>query len=288
MTDTLILTVDCAYPFDYSRAPKGTRVVLGYVGQLHETPHIWTAVEITAARRAIGAWAPIWTVPPTGLNAQVGMQSGNGMRAALEAMNYPKAAPVFLDVEHRTWAESPTRAIEGVDAWELTMAQGGWHNAHAYLPAAAKRGWAADWTGVRPTSLPTYLVGQQYAGGQDGDRYDLSVFRASIFDALLTKGTVTPVSLTTDDKAWIVAQLHAVQTNTLNYWERGAWDAWKDHPFPYSQKAIFDLVTKLHVEITQGLPASGGASALASQIAVALGPDIARAVAAELSKRLAT
>lgn len=288
MTEPLVLTVDCAYPFDYSRAPAGTKVVLGYVGQFGCTPHIWQPSEIATARAAIGAWAPIWTPPQGTFNWSNGAQAANGMHVALEAMNYPKAGPVFLDIEHATWAADPNGVGLGIREWQVTMTVAGWPNSHAYVPAAAGYGWAADWTNVRPTSLPDNLVGQQYAGNVDGGRYDLSVFRASIFDALLTKGTVDTVALTTEDKAWIAAQLGTVQTNLLNTWERSAWDTRPTQPFPYSLKAIFELVTQLQTEITQGLPASGGASALASQIAVALGPDLGAAVATELSKRLAT
>lgn len=284
----LVLVADSAFPFDYSRLPSDVVCQLGYVGQLHETPHVWTADEVAHARQAVGAWAPIWTVPPSGFTVDVGKQAGNGMASALTALNYPHDGPVFLDVEHKTWAENPSRAMDAVAAWTETMAAHRWPNAHAYLPLAAGKGWLAHWTGIRPTSLPAGAVGLQYINALDGDRYDLSVFDRSIFTPLLTTGDNPMANLDAADQKWITDQLIAVQTNVLNHIEGMWYNGWTGHPNEVNLSAINTMVK--HLTTVANAPSTGGVdvSALASALGTALGPQLAGAIAVELSKRLAT
>lgn len=177
----LLLAADMAWPLDdYTRLPKGVRVVLGYVGG--ETPHVWTAGEIAKAEAAIGMWWPIWTAPNPNarLDATQGRHDGLQMVAALRSLEANTNVPVFYDVEQSTYAASPSGARSAWQAWQQVMRAAGHPHAYPYLPWSAGYGWAANWANTRPYSLPAGLIGWQYEGNVNGRGYDLSVFDAAL------------------------------------------------------------------------------------------------------------
>lgn len=282
----LVEVADAAYPFDYTRLPAAVKVVLGYVGQHLETPHVWTADEIATVHAHGLAWGPIWTPPQGHFTADDGLQAGDMMRDALGRLGYTKAGPVFLDIEKHTYDAHPADTRAGVSAWEATMVEGGWTITCPYLPTTAGSGWVADWTGTKPTSLPNAWDGQQYAGEVDGGRYDLSVFRSSIFTALLNQGDTTMSTLDAQDKAWIVAQLSTVQTNLHTQINACYTDNEENSPHPSANVHILAAVNEVLTAV-KGIPkAEIDAKTLAADILVQLGPAVATDVAAELAKRL--
>lgn len=179
----LVKAADCAFPFDYSILPDDVTVILGYVGEYGNTPHIWSTQEVTAARDTGRIWCPIWVTPQRGLVQADGVHAARGMVAALVQYRHPKHLPVFLDIEYASYHANPVGAMGAVQAWQFGMAAAGWQNAIAYLPKEAGAGWIADWTGVDPTSLPVGWRGEQYAGNVDHGRYDLSEFDPTLFHA---------------------------------------------------------------------------------------------------------
>ncbi|HET6909071.1 MAG TPA: hypothetical protein VFH54_07020 [Mycobacteriales bacterium] len=177
----LRLVADAAYPFDYSKLPAGVGAVAGYVGG--DTPHVWTPAEIAAVKATGRQWWGIWTAPSTGevLTSRQGSNDGADMASALNRIGYPKTLPVFYDIEQGTWNASPAGARAAISAWKTALHAAGWASAYAYVPLAAGFDWIADWTGRAPETLPTGVIGQQWAGNQDGDTYDLSSFTDTLF-----------------------------------------------------------------------------------------------------------
>lgn len=176
---SFIDAADAAYPPNYSTLPKNVSVFLGYVGAPYCTPHIWSVREAQIAKEAVGDWWPIWTVHYSPVNADYGTWCAQGMVAKL-AEGYPVThdTPVFLDVEQITInhsGRSNSRAC--VEAWISGMARAGYNKAYAYCTDKVGGQWLPHWTNVRPTSLPTDLVGWQY---RNAGAYDLSVFDAKI------------------------------------------------------------------------------------------------------------
>jgi len=165
----LVIGCDGAYPFT---PPAGCQIVLGYVGEAGETPHVWTTAEIEAARQ--GHWfAPIWT-PPQSANFD-GVAAADGMASALGALGYPEDGPVFLDVERSTWDAGGAGSANN---WQTRMQSHGYTQPYCY-----GREWVAHWDlpageiGPAPTVLPAGCIGEQYA---DAGPYDLSVFDDSL------------------------------------------------------------------------------------------------------------
>lgn len=180
----LVLVADAAYPFDYGLLPPACRVVLGYVGGVNMTPHIWSVDEVAACRRAGRLWYPIYTVPMRRLNAFDGTQAAANMLPALGRHGIGPSEPKFLDIEYSAYAADPAGALACADAWKFGLQSAGHGNGHAYLPLAAGRDWVAHWTHVRPSTLPAGVVGIQYDNALANDAYDLSVFDPRIFPHL--------------------------------------------------------------------------------------------------------
>lgn len=286
MTEQLVLTADAAFPFDLTTLPKGVSVVLGYVGQLHCTPHIWTADEVAKVRTHGYQWAPIW-VPPVGMfTRELAEQAMNGMSDALVGYDYPAAGPVFLDIEEHVYALAPETTVAACRTWEAGMVARGHSAAVAYLPGAANHGWRAKWDNVRPTMLPDYLQGWQYSGEDAGGRYDLSVFRPEVFTAL-TGGTTEGGTVAADvTQAWITAQLKQLQENVFQVLNGHYNNTWEGHQFTNSQTAIMGEVQAVLAKVDGLGSGAVDVAALAAELSKAIAPVIAADVLNGLAERL--
>lgn len=180
-TTNLVSAADAAYPFDYGILPAGVDIVLGYIGGVQATPHIWTLEEVKACRAAGKHWYPIYTVPMRELTVTDGYLAARNSLPALAAHGIGLADPKFLDIEYSAYMANPVGALGCAAAWKAGLAAHGHTNAWAYLPLAAGRDWLAHWTGRRPTILPAGVAGIQYDHALAGDAYDISVFRSSVF-----------------------------------------------------------------------------------------------------------
>jgi len=188
----LIRVADGAYPQDsYAFLPDDVKVWAGYLGG--RTPHPWTVTEIDAARANGLTWWGIWTAPDRrAITAMDGTADGAGTVQRLTEIGYPKADPVFYDVEYGAWHANPTGARAAISMWKHALAAAGYRHAYAYVPLSAGFDWIAHWTGTRPTSLPAGVVGIQYAHALANDRYDISVFDPSLLHT--TGGTDMPIT----------------------------------------------------------------------------------------------
>lgn len=183
MATGLVLAADASTPPPYSKLPRGTKVVLGYVGLADCTPHVWTVAEAQTARRHGYVWWPIVTVAESGLSANDGRLAAQHMAGVLPGYRHPAAAPVFLDVEHQALADDLAGARACVTEWTAAMHAAGYQRAYAYCDPAAGGKWLPDWTGEQPKSLPSALVGWQFEGSESHPGFDLSVFRADLLTA---------------------------------------------------------------------------------------------------------
>lgn len=204
----LLHAADAAYPFDLALLPEDVHHVLGYVGAWGATPHIWTAAEVAAVQAGGLRWHPIWTVPQRALTAADGHDAATRMLAALPTYPLEAGCPVFLDVESSAYNADPAGAVACVNAWRAGMAAGGHPTAVAYLPASTMAGWIANWTGVRPDTLPPTVKGWQYASDRMlGKPFDLSVFDPATLGATIPaptrEDTMTPDELTAAVRAAI-------------------------------------------------------------------------------------
>lgn len=181
MATGLVLAADASTPPTYSKLPRGVKVVLGYVGLPGCTPHIWTHAEAQTARRHGYTWCPIVTVPESGLSAADGREAAAHAATVLPGYRHPSGLPVFLDVEQHALDDDLAGARACVSEWTARMHAAGYLRAYAYCDPAAGGAWLPDWTGERPKSLPSRLVGWQYEGPERHPEYDLSVFRADLF-----------------------------------------------------------------------------------------------------------
>lgn len=286
MTD-LIDVVDAAFPFDYRLLGASVKVVLGYVGQYRETPHVWTQSEVDAVRKAGRVWAPIHTPPPGTLTADTGRQAANAMRSELAGYDYPAGGPVFLDIEAGSYFADPGGAKDCAGAWAAEMRSDGHDYAVPYLPLAAGIGWRAGWGGPKPTVLPPFIVGWQWRGAPTtGKPYDESVFDPAVFAALLgTEDDDMP--LNTADKAWIADQLETVQTGLAAKMTAYAWDSDPKNPMP---AALVHLGAKLDETLAaiKAVPAGTvNVDTLAGELAVRLGPTLGAALVTALAAKLA-
>lgn len=191
MVQALLLAADASKPPTYSKLPRGTKVVLGYVGLAGCTPHVWSVAEAQTARRHGFTWAPIVTVAESGLNAGDGREAAAHMIAVLPGYRHPHGSPVFLDVEHAAILDNPDGSRACIDAWTAGMHAGGYPRAYAYADPSVGGTWLPDWVKDRPKSLPSALAGWQYEGSGKHPEYDLSVFRADLWSAAPVAHTPT-------------------------------------------------------------------------------------------------
>ena len=285
MTAT-VLAADAAFPFDYGRLPHGVSVIMGYTGQQGCTPHIWTEDEVKAAQATGRTWVPIHTPPQTGLTPDLGKQAGNLMVAELRRYQLPPHVPVFLDVEHSSWAANPAGARAAVADWQAVMRADGHPQAWAYLPAQAQAQWVADWVGAAPQHFAPGVIGVQYAGNVDGGRYDLSVFSAEVFAPPPPPPTPKPTSLTVGDQEWLVAQLTKVQANLAAKLSAYVWDDNPHYPEPVALthlSAKLDQLVRLHTDAP--IPPTQ-VQELAAEVAKLLGPILGTDVVVALGKAL--
>lgn len=280
------VAADAADPFDYSRLPRSVKVILGYVGQLYCTPHVWTPDEVAHARNRGYLWAPIHTPPQVPFNAELGKQAGNLMVTELERYPLLGPEPVFLDIEHSSWAANPAEAMRGVAAWRQVMHDHGHRQAYAYLPWAAGTDWGANWINTRPSGIPDGYVGWQYAGGVDGDRYDLSLFRPGVFAELADRTKGFPMNLDADAQKWIVTQLETVRHDIVEVLREISSDSVPKHPHAHALVHI-----KAELDGLVNLVKAGGAGTvnvdqLAAAIVAKLGPGVADQVRVTLGRSL--
>lgn len=175
---SLVHAADAAYPPALQLLPLDCRVVLGYAGELHCTPHVWTRAEADAYRDAGKEWWPIWVPPQGDLARQSWVDAVQGAVAACQALGVRKTDPVFVDIEAGSWQLNAAGAGRFLWGWKAGMKKAGYLRPLGYVPKAAGLDWVADWTGVRPTSLPAGVVGVQYRNAVAAGAYDLSVFDA--------------------------------------------------------------------------------------------------------------
>lgn len=286
MTDTLWHVADQAYPTDPALMPADVRVVLGYVGGAADTPHVWTVDEVARVQAHGKLWAPIHTVPRHWVGSDLGRLAATSMIVELRRYPYPSHGPVFLDVEHATYAEAPAQVLAQVADWQRDMHAAGHGVALAYLPWSAGRQWAANWTGVRPTVLPDNLQGWQYQQAVNGRGYDLSVFRAGVFATLAdTKGS-TMAGLTQADKDWMVAQLTKVRDQLLTTLGAEHSDSDKLHPHPAANVHLLALLRKIDAQTSDSSGAGVNVDQLAQAVAAHLGPVMGGQLVQALSRQL--
>lgn len=288
MTSDLIDVADAAVPFTYSALPSAVKVVLGYIGEWGETPHVWSTQEADSARRQVGAWAPIWCPPQGRMTADTGYLAADKAAAALPQYGYPLDGPVFFDVERSSWDADTDGAIGAIRAFKLRLRAHGYPLGIPYVTIDANTGWAAGWVPSRPTSLPPNLAGQQWSGNAYNGMCDLSVFHRSVFAALLDPED-NDMPLDKDDKAWVVAQLAIVRADIMaDIGKLHSGGPGKTPEWPKNVASVYDQVAKL-AKASSG--ASGGAvdpEVLAAALAARLGPALGESVATALAKRLAT
>lgn len=171
--------VDASRLPDLAGLPAVIRVVCGYVGAPDTTPHVWTPDDAQAVRATGREWWPIWVAPVRALTANDGLTAGQAMARVLPFYSLPPSTPVFYDVERTAWDADPAGANLAIAAWQQVMRTAGHARAYAYRPAGTGPGWQADWTDVRPGSLPPGVVGIQWSGSGSLD-YDRDVFDAAL------------------------------------------------------------------------------------------------------------
>lgn len=208
---SLISAADAAYPFDYTQLPAGVSVVLGYVGMSGSTPHVWSTSEVDAVRAAGYTWCPIVVPPQRGLSTADGDTIADVMIRALPQYQYPLGGPVFVDIERGSYDADPAGAADAVTRWRARMDAAGYPAAYAYWPKITGYTWLPKWVARRPRRLPAGVIGQQWAGGVDGDRFDLSIFTPAVFAGLDVNPQGGPVSLDKAAQQFIVTQLDQVQ-----------------------------------------------------------------------------
>lgn len=286
MSQLLVDTADAAYPFDYELLPPRVRVVLGYVGESGETPHIWSTQEVAACRAAGLTWCPIIVPPQRALTRTDGIRAAQAMARALPQYGYGKGGPVFLDVERGSYDADPAGARDAVYAWRAGMRRAGWPDAYAYWPGVGVFTWCPDWTGHRPDTLSDGVAGVQYAHADDDHPYDRSVFHPAVFPTVTPTGKDPAMQLDKDDQAWLVEQLGQVQANldahlsALHHGKAGRWD------YAANLVEISKAVRAAGVPGTPAATVTADTARIAAAIADALGPRLAGQVAAELSRRL--
>jgi hypothetical protein len=287
MAEKLLQAADAAEPFDYALLPKGVSVVLGYIGQAGETPHVWSTAEAGHARKTVGAWAPIWVPPQGAMRAEDGHVAGVAAVQALRQYDYPEHGPVFFDVEEHSYAANPAGALAAVEAFRQAVHAHGSYVGIGYLPAAAKQGWVAHWVKRKPATLPVSIAGQQWTNAKPGQPFDLSVFHPSVFAALTDPPKVDPVPTEAVTQQYLVDQLRILQGNIeahIDLLHSGGKDG---KQWPRNVVSTYDLVATVNQTLNDHVGASLDVKALAADLASQLGTDVARAVVALLAKHLA-
>lgn len=285
----LIDVADMAYPLaDYRVLLGKATVVAGYLGG--DTPHTWTPAEVATVRGAGLVWWGIWTAPSRGqrLTGAQGAADGAHTVAALRSIAYSAALPVFYDIERGSYDASPGGAGAAWRAWQNSLATAGYRHAWPYLPASAAYGWAANWTGTRPGSVPHGTVGVQYARNTEGGTYDLSVFSRTALGLGATNLGDTVADLTAADKAWIKAEIdagiHALSVQASAY----VWDNNAANKEPCAHVHIKADTAAILARLATVTPGSVDTAALAAAVSKTLGASLAADVADVLARRLAT
>lgn len=282
----MIHVADCAYPTDWHDLPHDVQVVLGYVGAVEGTPHVWTAAEVASVHKVGRVWAPIWTPPQAGFGPEAGRRAAAGMLAQLVMRKYPKAGPVFLDIERSTWVAGPGTVSAGIEAWKRGMRAGGWSQAYAYVPAAAQFDWVADWVNTPPVHLAPGVVGVQYAGEVLGGRYDLSVFNPAVFAGILNPPKVDPVTLTAADQKWLTDHLATPLHDMRLALGRIYTDNDPANARPFALRHLSAKLDQLALDVAKPRPVTVDPKALATELAAVLGPDLGTQLVHHLAAQL--
>lgn len=187
----MIEGVDTAYP--HASYPPWAKVVCGYAGG--HTPHQWTPTEVAAVRDSGRHWWAIWTsLNSSGtLTAALGAADAKAMAARLPVYGYSKNDPVLYDVEPAIFDRDPAGARAAITAWKAGMHAAGYPKAYVYTVARQGGDWIANWTNVKPRSIPAGKIGVQYGGDQGG--FDYNVFADSLISPI-GDPPVTPAEIT--------------------------------------------------------------------------------------------
>lgn len=284
----LLYSADAASPFDYGRLPGHVQVVLGYVGESGETPHVWSTGEVADVRTAGLAWCPIVVPAQRALAAEDGTRAARVMLDALPQYGYGKGGPVFLDIERSSFDASTSGAAHAARTWRAGMAAGGYPDAYVYWPRSSSFTWLPAWTGTAPKRLPTGCVGVQYAGGVDGGRYDLSAWDPSVFASVTASPPGGIMMLSKADQVFLVDQLGKVQQNLADMIQALHVGKGGKHDWEANVGAVLREVRAIAKATTAGGLSNVDIGELADELAGKLGPALAGQLAAELSRRLAS
>lgn len=288
MAESLVVVADTDHPIDWTTLPADCDIVLGYIGQPLCTPHVWSPAEVEATRKAGLVWAPIHTPPGGRFDKGAGERAGALMVQELTRYRLYGPEPMFLDIEHASWAVDPAATHAGIVAWQAVMHAHGHPQAHAYVPWQAGYGWGANWVDYRPTSIPDGLVGWQYDHSHPGRHYDLSVFRAEVFAPLIAATKGDPMNLDHDAQAFIVEQLALVQDNLYQAVSAYYADNSTKHAHPAANVHLSAKLDQVLAELAKLTVSPVDVTALATELAAKLGPKLAADLAGELSRRLAS
>jgi hypothetical protein len=137
--------------------------------------------EANAARSHGFVWWPIVVGISRGAtDARDGHINASTMIQQAPAYGVRKSDPVFCDLEPDALHADYGGALAMANAFRADMHAAGYGRAYVYSTASPLTDWLADWTNIRPSSLPAGKVGVQYGGGLV---YDLSVFDPALLPA---------------------------------------------------------------------------------------------------------
>lgn len=282
----MITVADCLEPFDYARLPAGVKVIAGYCGQSYD--HKWTPAMVTAVHATGRRWWAIYTPLAQTLTGFVGGLAATDMAANLNGLSYPKNYPVFLDVERGVWDRDPAGARACIIAWRTGMANRGWSHAYPYAPQGSEPNWLPEWGYAPSHGVPPGSIGVQYAGLVDGGRYDLSIFTDALWDA----GTPTPTEdvsiVDAATKTYLDGKFAALHAEHFDLGHALYFDTVPGRPYPAALVHIKAAVDALAVAVSKihpgGVAPTVDVAALATALRAQLGPDLVKALAAQLAK----
>lgn len=160
VTDRLYRIIDAAFP--PLEVPPGTDGVLGYVGEVGFTPHVWTVAEWDrfAELGQFPAWLPNLSLPAD-VDADNAIAAVQALGWAVEPKPFTRA--VVLDLETGKY---PDWSLE----WGTRVARRGyWPDDYGSMSTllgnAAYDYWAADWDGIPLLQPGKRINGDQYAAG---------------------------------------------------------------------------------------------------------------------------
>lgn len=206
----------------------------------------------------------------------------------LHHANYPPDWPVFLDVERHVWDTNQAGARGAVSTWQAFMTNRGWPHAYPYAPIGSGVNWLPEWTNTRPPSVPTGSIGVQFTGNAHGGEYDLSLFSQALWDAGSNPAPEVPAMFDADEIKYLDAMKASINGNIDSVWHALFNGQAPGGPYLYNVAAIqhkVDAVQEtLDKTITGGIDPATLAAQLAPALMAQLGPEVVKALAAQLAK----